>query len=480
MSTMQLFATRRSHPGFIIPVSLGIFILFGIGPNYHFALLACIVLTVGVFLLWRPGEAQILLFVFTFQWLQLATSIFYANLRGIPLVEFMKNSSGVEYAITLTAIAVLSLAIGMRIGAGPQQASYLNVIRNSINRIAATQWLKIHLLVWGISSLSLILAQIVPGLAQPLIALAGMKWATFLILTIVTFARPGGPRRVWLCLFSLEFLLSLGGFFSSFKNVFLFALIALTVVGRRITPKLIGAGLAVAVLALIVGLYWTAIKPKYRAFVSGGVGTQTVSVEYIEALQKVVELVEDVNFAQLGEAADRLALRFAEMDMFSAVVAYVPSVRAHEWGKLWLDAISRPFMPRIFFPEKAVIDESVLTNYYTGLGVAGMNEGTQVSMGYIAESYIDFGEIGMMGAIFLFGWFIGYAYRWLVRHPSGIGLIGCGLASSTFIQLTSIGFSSAKLVGGIVVCLLVAFIVLNFVLPRYTARLYSANAGAGR
>jgi hypothetical protein len=170
-----------------------------------------------------------------------------------------------------------------------------------------------------------------------------------------------------------------------------------------------------------------------------------------------------------------MSQRFAEIDMFSAVVTYVPSVIDHEWGKLWFDAISRPFMPRIVFPDKAAIDESELTNLYTGLHVSGTAQGTQISMGYIADSYIDFGEIGMMGAIFLFGCFVGYSYRWLVNHPAGGGLLGCGLASSTFMQLTSIGFSSAKLVGGIVVSLLVALIILNFVVPRFMPWVYSGG-----
>ena len=476
MSTMYRIAVRHSPPLFIIPIALVIFLLFGIGPNASLAFLACVVLIVGVFLLWRPGEAQILLFLFAFQWLQLATHIFYANLRGVTLVELMENYSESEHAITLAAIGLLSLAIGIRIGAGPQQASYLNMIHNSINRIPPTRWLKIHLVVWVASSLSLALAYVIPGLSQPLLALANMKWGTFLIFTIVTFSRPDGSPRVWLLLFSVEFILSLGGYFSSFRDVFLYTLIAISAVGTRITPKHIVFGLIMAVLTLVVGLYWTAIKPEYRNFVGGGESAQMVVVGKGEAIQKIFELVVQVDSTQLEKATTDLARRFAEIDMFSAVIAYVPTALDHQWGKLWFDAISRPFMPRIFFPDKAVIDESELTNQYTGLSVSGSAHGTQISMGYIADSYIDFGEFGMMGAIFLFGCFIGYSYRWQVSHPAGIGLLGCGLASSSLIQFTSIGASSAKLVGGIVVCLPVALIVLKFVVPHYRAWLYSADA----
>jgi hypothetical protein len=471
MTALQLRTIHPSGPTFIILVAGVIFLLFGIGPNYLLALLVCALLIVGVFLLWRPGEPQILLFLFSFQWLQVATSVFFANLRGVALAESIDSFPGVDRATTLASIGLLSLAIGIRIAAGPQQASYLMMIRNSIQRIPASRWLKIHLIVWCVSSLSLVFARLVPGLSQPLLALADMRWGTFLIFTIVTFARPRGPRGAWLILFSLEFLLSLGGFFSSFKSVFLYTLIALSMVGTRITPRQILSGVTVAILMLILGLYWTAIKPEYRAFVSGGRATQAVVVGYDEALEEIVELVAQVDSTQLAKAANDLAERFAEIDIFSAVVTYVPNVRDYEWGKLWLDAISRPLMPRLFFPDKAVIDETALTNYYTGLNLAGFGEGTQIGMGYIADSYIDFGEIGMMVPIFLFGCFIGWSYRWLVSHPAGIGLVGCGLASSTLIQFTSIGTSSAKLVGGVTVCLLVAFIILNFILPRYMARL---------
>jgi hypothetical protein len=231
----------------------------------------------------------------------------------------------------------------------------------------------------------------------------------------------------------------------------------------------------VSSLTLVFGLYWTAIKPEYRNFVSGGEATQAVVAGYGEALQDIVELVEQVDSAKLEKAADELAHRFAGIDMFSAVVAYVPSVRDHEWGKLWLDAISRPFMPRMFFPDKAVIDESTLTNYYTGLGLAGFAQGTQISMGYIADSYIDFGEIGMMGALLGFGFFLGYIYRWFLHHPNGYGLLACGLASSTLIQAAEIGASSAKLFGGIVVSVLVAMVFLNFIFARYLSSLQSLD-----
>ena len=99
--------------------------------------------------------------------------------------------------------------------------------------------------------------------------------------------------------------------------------------------------------------------------------------------------------------------------------------------------------------------------------MAGMEEGTQISMGYIAESYIDFSEYGMWGALLLFGDCLGRIYRGFVEHPNGHGIVGFGLASASLQQAGSIGTSSAKIIGGVLVCILVAAILLNFVIPKY-------------
>ena len=95
--------------------------------------------------------------------------------------------------------------------------------------------------------------------------------------------------------------------------------------------------------------------------------------------------------SSFGNATQGMLDRLSYVDFFAVVLETVPSQLPHENGALWLDAITRPFMPRLFFPSKTVIDDSERTNYYTGLGVAGAEEGTSISLGYVAESYIDFG-----------------------------------------------------------------------------------------
>ena len=133
---MTLIATSSRpwpRPNFIIPIAAALCLTVGIGPNFNLAFLACIVLVIGVYLLWRPGEAQILLFIFAFQWLQLVTNIFYANLLGIKLSELMYLYPAAEQAAVLVAISLAFLAFGIRIGAGAQDATSLQRARSHFN-----------------------------------------------------------------------------------------------------------------------------------------------------------------------------------------------------------------------------------------------------------------------------------------------------------------------------------------------------------
>ena len=123
-------------------------------------------------------------------------------------------------------------------------------------------------------------------------------------------------------------------------------------------------------------------------------------------------------------------------------------------------------MPRILFPGKAIIDESQQTNRYTGLRHADMSEGTQISLGYAAESYVDFGRQGMMVVIFGLGVLLGGIYRWCLKNSKAKGILGFGLACTVLSPAMLFESSSAKIIGGIFAAMLAAWFVTSFVVPR--------------
>jgi hypothetical protein len=111
-----------------------------------------------------------------------------------------------------------------------------------------------------------------------------------------------------------------------------------------------------------------------------------------------------------------------------------------------------------------MIDDSERANHY-GIRVSGADEGTSIGMGYIAETYIDFGEVVMMIVIFLFGVSLGLVYRWMLYHRPFGGLLGLALANSFLFPAALVETSITKLIGGLVVSLLVSWITARVIIP---------------
>ena len=124
-------------------------------------------------------------------------------------------------------------------------------------------------------------------------------------------------------------------------------------------------------------------------------------------------------------------------------------------------------MPRIFFADKSIIDDSERTNKYTGFAVAGAGQGTSISIGYMGESYIDFGEVGMMVPIFLLGLLYGSLYRWMLNSRGGRGILGMAIASGVLFVGIFLESSITKLFGGLIVALLAGWLIVQFITPRF-------------
>jgi hypothetical protein len=241
----------------------------------------------------------------------------------------------------------------------------------------------------------------------------------------------------------------------------------MTAVGVRFSARLKTVIGLVVVIAIAFGVIWTAIKSDYRAFLSGGQRAQVVTVSYPERMERLAGLVFDLDEAAVLDGFDRLLQRLEYVEYFSQVTVVVPDAIPHTRGERWLDAIMRPLMPRLLFPNKASIDESYLTNRFTGLAVAGMEEGTQISIGYMGETYIDFGAVVMMPVLWGWGLVLGFVYRRLLQGVYSRGVVGMGEVSAIFtLTCSSIGNGLAKLVGGFTVSLLVVWLFNRFVLPR--------------
>lgn len=446
----------------MLPVSLAITILFGWGDTFPLALLSSIAFAIGFQLLWRPGESPVLIFIFLYHWLQGSLYIFYARISGLPINSISSYTSSLDTTIALTLLGVIFFAIGLRVGAGPINRSSVQITRSQIKLLPQHFWLRVYIASFITSFLALGLTVFSPGLTQPLVAISGLHWAAYFALTVSSFGNPDASRRLWLAVFALELLISLGGFFSSFKLAFIFSFFGILASGTRLnrTQSLRLSLLVVGALSL--GVVWTAVKPSYREYVSAGEITQKVLVSKSEAISKLIDLTSELTTDQLLTAVQRLVARISEIDIFGAAVDHVPRFVPYANGAVWYDSIMRFLVPRMLSPGKAIVDDSLLTNAYTGLGVATMEQGTQISMGFYADSYVDFGPVGMMLTLCAFGIFAGLVYRFLANGLSSRGIVGMSLATVSLYRLESVGFSSAKVLPGLVISL-IAYSLLYYV-----------------
>lgn len=444
-------------------VPLALFMLLGSSPLL--SLLAIVVLLLGVGLLWRPGEVPILLFFFAWQWLEASLALIRSTIWNEPLADMVPFPAQMETATMLTLIGLFLLAFGMRISAGAPSTALSEQFKQEMLSIKVERWALAYAISFVASLVILELAVNLPALAQPLLALANLRWAFFITFTYAVFARPRGFRVLWLAVFAFEFLFALGGFFSSFKFVFIFGFLGLLAAGARVKTKHAIPLALVAMLALSLGVVWSAIKADYRTFVNAGTNTQSVLVSRTEQLDRMLELTQNLSDDDISNAVVALTERISYVQYFGAVLNYVPEAREHTEGEILFNALTYPLMPRALFPSKDIIDESRHTNEFTNLGVAGFQQGTQISIGYIGDAYIDFGKVGMMGLLFALGMVFGRFYRTMVSGRRIWGILGGGVAAAVMVELATVGISMYKLAGGFIVSLLIILIANQTIVP---------------
>ena len=461
-------------PPVLLPLAVTIFAVAGFGPNIILAIFALAVLVVGSALLWRPGESPILLFIFGYHWIEISISIFESNIFDQDVADFVPWNGQQARAIILSLIGLLLLAAAIRYGAGHWRHEAGERLRRLVLARRVGYWFRLYVIAAAVSFFVLGFAWFIPGLRQPVLALANFKWAFFWLLAYATFAQPRAPKLFLLIAFTYEFVLSLGGFFSDFKTVVFFTIFALLASGVKFSRKATVGIFIAGMLIVTLGVVWSAIKTPLRLMISPEQEAQVATISFTDRLRTLRDLVADIDADTAKLGAQALVARVSYVEFFGVILNTVPAVMPHTNGAIWADAVTRPFMPRLFFPNKPVIDDTERTFQYTNGLITLASAITSVSIGYFSEAYIDFGAYGMMVPIALLGFFYGRIYRWLMRRGDRYGGFGSAAATVVLFNAWDFGWSITKIIGGIAVSILVAWAIIRFVAPVYLTR---ASAG---
>lgn len=427
---------------------------------------ACILaLPVGATLLWREGEPPILFAVFFLQWLQVSTAVFQVDTEGLTLEGFYEVP-GLVMATWLSLLGLLVLAAGIRlalrgIGSPPFAALLAEVRRYRLHRV--------ELAYLGAILATLALGYFVlmiPGLSQLLLALMGLRWVFFFVLAVTVMIKRRGHLVLALA-FGFELLDGFTSFFSDYKTVFFIIALAFFTARPKVTGRTIIYAFSILGVALTLSAFWSAIKMDYRDYISGGTGRQVVLVSPLERLDKLGELAGNAGFAALPEGFSKLVDRVQYTYFFGRVVDRIPSHYPHEDGVLWGAALRHVLMPRLLFPDKAALTADVLnTERYTGLNmIEQQGRDTEVPLGYMAESYIDFGEFGMFIPIGLLGLLYGLMYRYFVTRPRYL-LFAYGAVVGILKFVGSYETTAVKLLGGGLTGFAAMYLAFRFVVPK--------------
>lgn len=441
----------RPNSGTLLVV--GMMLLFAVlSPNPGLGVLAVITLLCIPMLTWRVGEPPVLTFILGFQWLQAALLTVQATVSDTSLTSLASfGCADVENATLYSLLGVAAVTVGARVTLGQQKSQTPSP--PPINRA-----LHLYGLCLAIGLLFERLA--IGGLRQPMLALANVHWAGFYLFAWAVFR----TRRQyqWLVLATLlEFAMGLSGYFSSFKTpLFVLVIAAVSANVRLRFSSALALSLLLA-LTVFVGVLWESVKVPYRSYVNQGGGQQVVLVSYGESVAYLGGLVSDIKYDQLSTAVESLVHRIAYVDIFGCVITNVPAHINYQEGALWGRALVHIAVPRLLYPDKPVLlSDSELTNQYSGLIFTSDEGGTSVSMGYVAESYIDFGPLGMWVPLLFLGCIFGYGYRYCVEHPAA--LVGQAAAVGLLINFYALEINNIKLLGALVTVMVMMALLLHF------------------
>ncbi|MNJ97604.1 hypothetical protein D3C87_153560 [compost metagenome] len=442
------------HTNTLIKKILGVLIFISLFfPNTLITIYALLALALIIYFSWPKGHLPTLMVCLLFQWVQASTKIFQSTLANTSINNYTNSNFG-EDAVFISITGVLAVALGFHL------ATKNKITQRTIfdEKVYSEQYVfKLFLLLFFIGNTADVISLIIPGLSQITLSISNLQWIGYALLFLTCLKNKKGYKYLVLA-FLLEVGVNLFGYFSNFREVLLFTMILYLPFIRKPTPlSIITHGLVIYV-AYLFFVGWTGIKGDFRKVLD----TET-SISYSERMSTFYDLYN--NFNNFEEAEEHGLDRLAYTDMLMYCLETVPRNIAHENGKLWQGSLEHILMPRFLFPNKRVLNDSDKANAYTGRQWAGAEEGTSVSIGYIAESYVDFGYFLMFIPLILLGLLFGFLYNLVNRLQIDSFLSFAIIASILFFtKLSLLETSGDKLLGAV---------IINFIVLYTLSRLYA-------
>ena len=409
----------------------------------------------------RPGMPAGVIYILLYQWLQVFARVLQSMVDGEPMSAGLFGPNvGRAYWYMMASLVVIAVAL---------RFTLWNV--KASNDRAHFDWRPIDIFTLYIAMLFVavacrFMAKAVPALHQPLEAAAGMKIVLLFMLFTTVMTTGRNANLMWAAV-GVEIVMGFSGILSDFRGVFIY--LAMAAIASRVPLK--GTSIAVGALCagvlVLLALFWSAVKMEYREYVTGGSDSQAIKVDIDDRLGYLGSRIVAPEAIDWNQAAYTLLIRLAYTDIFGSVIGVQESSPEQGFLRQWQDAIDHVTKPRFLFPDKAPLsDTEVYVRLARGNPTEEIRLGTSISVGYMAENFVDLGFPGMLVGIFLIGVMYGLAIRyfmslkvpWILRE-------GIVVAFALNVAFNGVEMSLPKLFGATVMFFLVYVLLARFAFP---------------
>ena len=409
----------------------------------------------------RPGMPAGVVYILLYQWLQVFARVLQSMVDGEPMTASIYGPNvGRAYWYMMASLVVLALAL--RVTLGNLKAS---------NDRAHFEWrppdiFTLYLAMLVLAVVCRFAAKAVPGLDQPVDALAKMKIVLLFMLFTTVMTTGRNSNLMWAAV-GVEIVMGFTGILSDFRGVFIY--LAIAAIASRIPLKgtsVVAGGLCAGLL-IFLALFWSAVKMEYREYVTGGMDSQAIKVDLDDRFGYLGSRIVAPDAIDWSQAAYQLLARLAYTDIFGSVIGVQESSPEPNVMRQWQEGIDHVTKPRFMFPDKpALSDSDVYVRLARGNASDEIRLGTSISVGYMAENFVDLGFPGMLVGIFMIGVIIGLIiryfmmlkYPWIVRE-------GVVLAFALNVAFNGVEMSLPKLLGAAVMFFLVYVLMARFAFP---------------
>jgi hypothetical protein len=445
---------------------------------------AAFTLLVSIGLTWRRDDPPIFPFIFVYQWVSITSGYWFQQVAGFFPGLYRPGDDERTKFMALTGLVILAAGIrvmyhGLTVWLvkhhGPDRASESWAVGNLQGLFV------IVVASYTVDYFWVINTKAVPGLDVALQRVLDLRQVLFVTLLWEVLRRRQGYTYLWLAV-GWAFVPRLGSYFSEFKSPLLLLLITYAWTfrpwDRRWWPKsllaLAKASPVLAVLLVLLLIWQGGLKRDTRLAIEA----DTVSASPVDRFTRFAGGVtaELPNlFKNPLPYVQQLVERLSYITFFSLVLDHVPDREPYAQGEMLKLAVTNSVVPRYLFPEKPVLlSDSAYTRRFAGVQVE--EEGTSISIGYMAEFYADWGLRGMWLSIFGYGCWIGLAAG-VLRRLNRMPILHAGML--IVAMLTIADFEHQFVKGFAAINASVGFmLVLVFALRPWLSRLLDVRAVA--